>query len=260
VHFYLLSVKRGGEKIIDNSHIYVDKIIYKYPDGFKAIDEISFSARIGEKIGIIGANGAGKSTILQLLTGLFTQTEGKILIDNIELSKKTLKEIRKKIGFIFQDSDNQLFMNTVYEDIAFGLRSGGIREEIVKEKVEEIIKKMLIEHLIDKSIYKLSGGQKRIVAIAGILVMNPKILLMDEPTAALDPKSRRILINTLKGLPQTNIIATHDLDMIMDLCTRVIIFNNGKIVADGIADELLRDKELMEKCNLELPLSLQNKI
>ena len=256
---YMIHFKKG-ESIIDNLHIYVDKITYKYPDGFKAIDEISFSANIGEKIGLIGANGAGKSTMLQLLTGLFIAIEGKIFIDNIELSKKTLKEIRKKIGFIFQDSDNQLFMNTVYEDIAFGLRSRGIREDIVKEKVEEILKQMCIEYLMDKSVYKLSGGQKRIVAIAGILVMNPKILLMDEPTASLDPKSRRILINTLKKLPQTNIIATHDLDMIMDLCTRVIILNNGKIVADGIADKLLRDKELMEKCNLELPLSLQNKI
>nr|WP_048571189.1 ABC transporter ATP-binding protein [Clostridium cylindrosporum] len=243
-----------------NSHICVDKVTYKYPDDFKAIDEISFSVNVGEKIGIIGVNGAGKSTILQLLTGLFTATEGKIFIDNIEFTKKTLRDIRKKIGFIFQDSDNQLFMNTVYEDIAFGLRSGGLEEYIVKEKVEDIIKQMNIEHLTDKSIYKLSGGQKRMVAIAGILVMNPRILLMDEPTAALDPKSRRILINTLKELPQTNIIATHDLDMIMDLCSRVIILNNGKVVADGIVDNLLRDKELMEKCNLELPLSLQNKI
>lgn len=236
----------------------LENITYRYPDKFKAIEDLSFSVKEGEKIGLIGANGAGKSTILKLLTGLFISEEGKISIDSIELNKNNLKEIRRKIGFIFQDSDSQLFMNTVYDDIAFGLRSMGMSEEKVAEKVDKILKKLSIEYLKDKSIYKLSGGQKRIISIAGILVMKPEIIIMDEPTCALDPKYRRIFINILKDLQQTQIIATHDLDMIKDTCSRVIILNEGKVVADGKSDELLKEKKLLEMSNLELPLSLQS--
>lgn len=242
------------KKIVVN----LENITYRYPDKFKAIEDLSFSVKEGEKIGLIGANGAGKSTILKLLTGLFISEEGKISIDSIELNKNNLKEIRRKIGFIFQDSDSQLFMNTVYDDIAFGLRSMGMSEEKVSEKVDKILKKLSIECLKDKSIYKLSGGQKRIISIAGILVMKPEIIIMDEPTCALDPKYRRIFINILKDLQQTQIIATHDLDMIMDTCSRVIILNEGKVVADGKSDELLKEKKLLEMSNLELPLSLQS--
>lgn len=242
------------KKIVVN----LENITYRYPDKFKAIEDLSFSVKEGEKIGLIGANGAGKSTILKLLTGLFISEEGKISIDSIELNKNNLKEIRRKIGFIFQDSDSQLFMNTVYDDIAFGLRSMGMSEEKVSEKVDKILKKLSIEYLKDKSIYKLSGGQKRIISIAGILVMKPEIIIMDEPTCALDPKYRRIFINILKDLQQTQIIATHDLDMIMDTCSRVIILNEGKVVADGKSDELLKEKKLLEMSNLELPLSLQS--
>jgi len=242
------------KKIVVN----LENITYRYPDKFKAIEDLSFSVKEGEKIGLIGANGAGKSTILKILTGLFISEEGKISIDSIELNKNNLKEIRRKIGFIFQDSDSQLFMNTVYDDIAFGLRSMGMSEEKVSEKVDKILKKLSIEYLKDKSIYKLSGGQKRIISIAGILVMKPEIIIMDEPTCALDPKYRRIFINILKDLQQTQIIATHDLDMIMDTCSRVIILNEGKVVADGKSDELLKEKKLLEMSNLELPLSLQS--
>lgn len=242
------------KKIVVN----LENITYRYPDKFKAIEHLSFSVKEGEKIGLIGANGAGKSTILKLLTGLFISEEGKISIDSIELNKNNLKEIRRKIGFIFQDSDSQLFMNTVYDDIAFGLRSMGMSEEKVSEKVDKILKKLSIEYLKDKTIYKLSGGQKRIISIAGILVMKPEIIIMDEPTCALDPKYRRIFINILKDLQHTQIIATHDLDMIMDTCSRVIILNEGKIVADGKSDELLKEKKLLEMSNLELPLSLQS--
>lgn len=242
------------KKIVAN----IENITYEYPDKFKAIEDLSFSVKEGEKIGLIGANGAGKSTILKLLTGLFISKEGKISIDSIELNKNNLKEIRRKIGFIFQDSDSQLFMNTVYDDIAFGLRSKGMSEEKVSQKVDKILKKLSIEYLKDKTIYKLSGGQKRIISIAGILVMEPEIIIMDEPTCALDPKYRRRFINILKDLQQTQIIATHDLDMIMDTCSRVIILNEGKIVADGKSDELLKEKKLLEMSNLELPLSLQS--
>lgn len=234
----------------------VENIEYKYPDGYRAIKNMSFEVKEGEKLGIIGANGAGKSTMLRMLVGLLVTDQGKIIVDGIEINKKNLKNIRKKIGFVFQDSDNQLFMNTVYEDIAFGLRSSGKNEDEVNQKVNIILKEMSIEDLKDKQVYKLSGGEKKAVAVAGIMVMEPHIILMDEPTTALDPRARRRVINLIKELPQTNIIATHDLDMILECCDRVLILSEGKIVAEGETKKILSDEKLMNKSNLELPLSL----
>lgn len=235
----------------------IEKVTYKYPDGYKAIKDISFKVKDGEKVGLIGANGAGKSTILQLIAGLYFCNEGKIVVDNMEVNKKTLKEIRKGLGFVFQESDNQLFMNTVYEDIAFGLRSNKVSEEDINISITDILNKLSIDKLKDKEIYKLSGGQKKIASIAGILVMKPKIILMDEPTSSLDPKSRRTVINIINSINKTFIIATHDLDMILDCCEKVIILQDGKVIAEGKSQELLRDKEILEKANLELPLSFQ---
>ena len=235
----------------------MEKVTYKYPDGYKAIKDISFKVKDGEKVGLIGANGAGKSTILQLIAGLYFCNEGKIVVDNMEVNKKTLKEIRKGLGFVFQESDNQLFMNTVYEDIAFGLRSNKVSEEDINISITDILNKLSIDKLKDKEIYKLSGGQKKIASIAGILVMKPKIILMDEPTSSLDPKSRRTVINIINSINKTFIIATHDLDMILDCCEKVIILQDGKVIAEGKSQELLRDKEILEKANLELPLSFQ---
>lgn len=235
----------------------MEKVTYKYPDGYKAIKDISFKVKDGEKVGLIGANGAGKSTILQLIAGLYFCNEGKIVVDNMEVNKKTLKEIRKGLGFVFQESDNQLFMNTVYEDIAFGLRSNKVSEEDININITDILNKLSIDKLKDKEIYKLSGGQKKIASIAGILVMKPKIILMDEPTSSLDPKSRRTVINIINSINKTFIIATHDLDMILDCCEKVIILQDGKVIAEGKSQELLRDKEILEKANLELPLSFQ---
>lgn len=239
--------------------IEVDNIHYKYPDGYRAINDVSFYVREGEKLGIIGANGAGKSTMLKLLIGILTAENGKIVISDILLNKKNLKEIRKKVGFVFQESDNQLFMNTVYDDIAFGLRSSKENEVNINLKIDKILKEFQIERLRNKQIYKLSGGEKKIVAIAGILVMSPEIILMDEVTASLDPKSRRRVINLITNLKETIVIASHDLDMILDVCDRVLVFSNGKIIQEGDSYSILSNKIIMEESNLELPLSLINK-
>lgn len=229
---------------------------YKYPDGYRAIKNISLYVKEGEKLGIIGANGAGKSTMLKLLIGILSAESGKIIINDILINKKNLKEIRKNVGFVFQESDNQLFMNTVYDDIVFGLRSSKESEENIKLKVNTIIEKFQIEKLINKQIYKLSGGEKKIVSIAGIMIMNPKIILMDEVTSSLDPKSRRIVINLIKDLKETIVIASHDLDMILDVCDRVLVLNNGEIIQEGQSYSILSNKKIMEESNLELPLSL----
>ena len=239
--------------------IEADNIDYKYPDGYRAIKDVSFYVREGEKLGIIGANGAGKSTMLKLLTGIIVAENGKITVKDILLNKKNLKEIRKKVGFVFQESDNQLFMNTVYDDIAFGLRSSKKDEESIKLIIDTILKEFQIERLRNKQIYKLSGGEKKVVAIAGIIVMNPEIILMDEVTASLDPKSRRTVINLITDLKKTIVIASHDLDMILDVCDRVLVFNNGEIIQEGSPYSILSNKKIMEESNLELPLSLIKK-
>ncbi len=240
-----------SEKIVE-----AYKVHYTYPDGYNAIKGISFHVNEGEKLGIIGANGAGKSTMLKLLIGILTLENGKIIIEDRDLNKKNLKEIRKKVGFVFQESDNQLFMNSVYDDIAFGLRKNKKDDRNIESKVDTILEKFKIERLRNKQIYKLSGGEKKVVAIAGVIVMNPNIIIMDEVTAYLDPKSRRTIINLIINLEQTIIIASHDLDMILDVCDRVLIFNNGEIIEEGAPNSILSNKKIMEESNLELPLSL----
>lgn len=237
----------------------VQDMFFEYQDGYNAISNINLEIFEGEKIGLIGANGAGKSTLLKLLVGLYFAKNGSIEIDKTKVNKKNLKHIRKLIGFVFQDSNNQIFMNRVYDDVAFGLRNNNLSEKEIKEEVDKVLKENFIYDLKDKNTYKLSAGQRRSVGISGILVMKPKLIIMDEPTSDLDPKSRRRLINKVNELTETIIIATHDLDMILDCTDRVVILNEGKIVASGNTEEMLQNKELLESCDLELPLSQANK-
>lgn len=237
--------------------IEVSNIYFSYPDGHKAIEDISFKIQIGESVGLIGHNGAGKSTLLSLLVGLNDLKSGQIKVFDDILNKKNLIKIRKQIGFLFQDPDDQLFMTTVYDDVAFGPRNYNISDEEVKKKVEDALRTVGIYHLKDKAPYKLSGGEKRLVSIASILSLEPEILLMDEPTTALDPKSRRRFINLINNLSQTKLIASHDLDMILETCTRVLVMKNGKIIKDGKTEDILFDNQLLESCDLELPLSIQ---
>ena len=205
-------------------------------------------------MGLVGANGVGKSTLLRILVGLNTGFQGDVMVNNIPLEKKNLKTIRKNIGYVFQDADSQLFMSTVFDDVAFAPRNYGMSEAEVNEKTMEALKVVHIEQLKDKQIYKLSGGEKKLASIATILSTEPDVILMDEPSVALDPKNRRNLINILNRLNQAKIIASHDLNMIMDTCERTILLSDGKIIKDGNTKEILLDKELMEESGLELPL------
>lgn len=236
----------------------LDKVKYAYSDGKNAVDEISVHITHGESVAVVGANGAGKSTMLMLLTGLLLPSSGSIRIGDSTLTAKTLAEIRRHIGFTFQDPDDQLFMNTVYDDVAFGPRNYGLDEPQVEERVMRALDTVGAVHLKDRPPYKLSGGEKRAVAIAAVLSLDPDILIMDEPTAALDPKARRKLINLLKTFKHTKIIATHDLDMAMELCERTIIISRGKLVNDGKTAEIMRDARLLDNSGLEMPLSLQS--
>lgn len=242
------------------SHHIVDfkEISFVYPDGKEAVNGVGFRIHHGEAVGIVGANGAGKSSLLKLLTGILLPSKGQIYVGDTPITKKTLPVIRQKIGFSFQDPDDQLFMNTVYDDVAFGPRNYGIDEPEVEKRVIKALETVGALHLKDRAPYKLSGGEKRAAAIAAVLSMEPDILVMDEPTAALDPRARRRLINLLKGFSHTKIIATHDMDMVLELCDRTIVLYEGRVFCDGPSKEVLTDEAMLEKCGLEKPFGLQN--
>lgn len=239
--------------------IEVEKVSFSYEKQNPVLKDISFCAGEGESVGIIGANGVGKSTLLKLLVGLHLNYEGDIRVEGIPLEKKTLGAVREKVGYVFQDSDSQLFMSNVYEDVAFAPRNYGLPEEEVRRRVERALELVHIAHLKEKQIYKLSGGEKKLVSIATILSMTPDIILMDEPSVALDPGKRRNLIHILNEFPYLKLIASHDLDFIWDTCKRTILMAEGRIVCDGKTKEILRDEKLLESHGLELPLSFYRK-
>ena len=236
--------------MIEFSHV-----SFAYEPGKEVIRDLSFRLEDGESVGLIGANGAGKSTLMKLLLGLL-QGEGEITADGIRLEKKTLAEVRRKIGFVLQNSDNQMFMPTVYDDMMFAPMNYGMTREEAEKKVDEVLARLELGALKNRYNHKLSGGEKKMAAIAAVLAMEPETVLMDEPTSGLDPYNRRLIIRTVRGMKETKLIASHDLDMILDCCGRVILLSEGRIAADGRAEDVLRDRALLEANHLELPLSL----
>lgn len=238
--------------------IQFQNVSFSYDASHPIVENLNFSIECGETVGLIGANGAGKSTIMKLLLGLL-DGEGSITVGGLPLNKENLSEIRKKIGFVLQDSDNQMFMPTVYEDMIFGPRNYGLGKEEAEKRVDNVLRELGLTELKHRYNHKISGGEKRMAAIATILAMEPEAILMDEPSTALDPVNRRTVINTINRLPQTKLIASHDLDMILDTCQRVILLSHGRIVADGDAETLLRDRELLESNRMELPFCLQGR-
>ena len=230
-------------------------VSFSYERGRPVLRDLSFSIGDGECVGLIGANGAGKSTVMKLLLGLLPG-EGTILVDGVAVKKDTLAQIRRKLGFVLQDSDNQMFMPTVYEDMIFGPLNYGLSREETDKRVDAVLERLGLQELKHRHNHRISGGEKRMAAIATILAMEPEAMLMDEPTAALDPYNRRIVIHTIRSLPQTKLITSHDLDMILDTCSRVILLSEGRIAADGPAEEILRDRALLESHRMELPFCL----
>ncbi|MEJ2041193.1 MAG: ABC transporter ATP-binding protein [Desulfosarcinaceae bacterium] len=231
---------------------------YVYPDGTKGLDGVSFHIGHGESVALVGANGAGKSTLLMHLNGCLTATRGVMRIGDYPVTAKNLKAVRRSVGMVFQDPDDQLFMPTVFDDVAFGPLNLGLPVAEVEQKVMQALETVGVPHLRKRPPYKLSGGEKRSVAIAAVLSMSPDILVMDEPSSSLDPYARRRLIELLKSFQHTKIIATHDLDMAMDLCERTIILHKGSVMADGPTVEIFRNDTLLAESRLEKPLSLQN--
>ncbi|MCF0136742.1 MAG: ABC transporter ATP-binding protein [Oscillospiraceae bacterium] len=234
-------------------------VSFEYENGHKVLNSVSFSVADGESVGLIGANGAGKSTLMKILLGLLPY-EGEVTVDGLRVEKKNLPELRRKLGFVLQDSDNQMFMPTVYEDMMFAPRNYGLSKVEAEERVDGVLARLGLTELKHRYNHKISGGEKRMAAIATVLAMEPEVMIMDEPSTALDPLNRRTVINTVNGLGMTKLIASHDLDMILDTCTRVILLHGGELAADGSADVILRDRELLEAHRMELPFCLAGRI
>ena len=232
-----------------------ENVSYSYEKGHPALHNLSFHIGKGESVGLIGANGAGKSTLMKALLGL-VPVEGEIRVDGILVQKGNLPQVRKKLGFVLQDSDSQMFMPTVYEDMLFGPLNYGMSREEAEKKADEVLSQLGLMNLKYRHNHKISGGEKRMAAIATILAMEPEGILMDEPTSALDPYNRRLVISIIRSLQKTKLIASHDLDMILDTCDRVLLLGEGRLVADGRAQEILKDQKLLEANRLELPLCL----
>lgn len=234
------------------SHHYVQftDVHYTYPNGYEALRGVTFRAVHGEKVAIVGANGAGKSTLMLHTNGLLLPTKGEVVIGDVKITRKTLPEIRRTVGIVFQNPDDQLFMPTVEEDVAFGPRNMRLTEEEVQARVTKALDAVGASELRDRAPYQLSGGQKRSVAIATVLSMEPDILVLDEPSSNLDPRARRLLMEQIRGFYHTCLITSHDLDMVRRVCTRTIVMAHGQIVADGPTEEVLNNAPLLERAGL----------
>ncbi|HET6418533.1 MAG TPA: ABC transporter ATP-binding protein [Geobacteraceae bacterium] len=235
----------------------LNDVRHTYPDGTQALRGISFRITHGESVAIVGANGAGKSTLLLHLNGYLAPSGGTVRIGDMPLTRQTLPEVRKTVGMVFQDPDDQLFMPTVYEDVAFGPFNLGLPREEVDVRVMQSLRTVGVDHLKNKPPFRLSGGEKRRVAIASVLSMSPDILVMDEPTTGLDPFARRQLIGLMKEFRHTKIITSHDLDMVLDICERTIVLHEGTVRADGPTLAIFSNNALLKECRLEKPLSMQ---
>jgi len=230
----------------------IENFSYRYPDGTAALSDISLSIEHGQKIALIGPNGAGKSTLLLAMAG-FVKGAGKVLVDGLPINRKNLKQIRTRMGSCLENPDDQLFMPTLFDDVAFGPVNMGLETEQVKKCVAHALQTVGLAQMADKAPHHLSAGQKRAAAIATILSMSPKIITFDEPDASLDPRNRRNIIKLLQNLTQTLIIATCNMNFAAALADRAILIDQGSIIADGQAKKIMSNSDLMTEHGLEIP-------
>jgi len=238
--------------VVTGPMIRVEHLSYAYPDRRQALTGVSLSVGEGEKVGIVGPNGAGKSTLFLHLNGIL-RGEGQVQIAGMYVSDRAVREIRAKVGLVFQDPDDQLFSPTVFEDVAFGPLHLGCPAEQVRVRVTQALSDVGMSGYEEHMPHHLSLGERKRIAIATVLSMDSAILVLDEPSAGLDPRARRNLISLLRQLPQTMLVASHDMRLVWELCDRTVVMDGGQIVADGATRDLLSDVSLMEEHGLEVP-------
>jgi len=231
----------------------IDNLSYAYPDGHEALYGINLRVAPGEKVALVGPNGAGKTTLMLHLNGILRSGKGRIAVSGIELGDKTIGRVRAAVGLVFQSPDDQLFSPTVYDDVAFGPMYQGLSQEEVRARVMNALEMVHMTDYARRVSHHMSVGEKKRIAIATVLSMRPDVLVLDEPSAGLDPRARRTLINLLRELPQTILCSSHDLHMVRQLFPRMIVMDNGRIVADGETAKLLADAALLETHGLEMP-------
>ena len=231
----------------------VSGLSFSYPDGHEALRDVDLHVHHGERVALLGPNGAGKTTLLLHLNGIFRPSSGKVRVAGLDISDDSLMEVRRRVGLVFQDPDDQLFMPTVGQDVAFGPANFGIEGEELEGRVTEALGAVSMLGAVDRAPHHLSYGERRRVAIATVLAMRPEILVLDEPTSNLDPASRRELIEALRSLPITQLLVTHDLPFALELCPRALVMDDGRIVAADTTVEILSDDVLMKTHRLELP-------
>lgn len=229
---------------------------FSYPGGPPALEGVTLTLHHGEAIALVGGNGAGKSTLLHHLVGVLWATRGTVRIGDVPVLPTTLAAVRRSVGLVFQDPDDQLFMPTVGEDVAYGPAKLGLPPAEVEAQVRAALERVGIPHLRDRAPFRMSFGEKRLAALAAVLALSPDVLALDEPSANLDPLARRRLIGLLRSFEHTRIVATHDLDLALEVCHRTVVLSHGKVVADGPSDVLLRDEALLASAGLERPLGL----
>jgi cobalt transport protein ATP-binding subunit len=235
----------------------LEQVTYRYPDGRLALEDVSADIPAGACTALIGPNGSGKSTLLTLLNGIRRPQSGAVFVQGQPVSPKTLPEVRHAVGLVFQDPDVQLFCPTVEEDLAFGLLNLGLAPDEVRRRTAEALAFVGLEDFGRRSPFHLSGGEKKLVSLATVLAMRPPVLALDEPTANLDAWHRRRVIEVLRRLDGTQVVATHDLDLALELASRAVLLFEHRVVAEGPAGELLRDEALLQRYRLDLPLRLQ---
>jgi cobalt/nickel transport system ATP-binding protein len=234
-------------------YLEVNNLSYSYPDGHEALKNISFDLDKKESLAILGPNGAGKTTLILHLNGILGNLDKEIKVSNFEYTDENIADIRKTVGVVFQDPDDQLFMPTVVEDVMFGPKNFGYNDTESEELAIDALKQVNMSDFLDRPPHHLSYGQKRKVAIASVLASKPKLLVLDEPGSNLDPSSRRELIEILNNLEVSKILVTHDLPMALEICERSIVLNDGKITRDDNTLNILKDETFMKNNRLELP-------
>ncbi len=240
--------------------VQLDGIEYRYPDGREALRGVDLQIDHGERVALLGPNGAGKTTLALHLNGILSGGSGTVRIGDTVVTEDTLREIRRRVGLVFQDTDDQLFMPTVREDVAFGPANLGLTGDALTSRTREALESVEAADLADRAPHHLSGGERRRAALATVLAMEPDVLVLDEPSGALDPAGRREVIRVLQSLPLTQLIITHDLPFALELCRRSVILDGGRVVADGATSDLLADAGLLRRHRLELPYAFDRAV